>query len=120
MQDQAFHSDEHGQIVKLENIPVTARASNLEHTVQDLHDILHSYYNVARKRFVDVVCMQATDHYLVTGPDTPVKLFSASFVSELTPEQLEFIAGEDASTRRKRADLDREIANLEKGKRILI
>jgi len=49
-----------------------------------------------------------------------VKLFSPSFVSELTQQQLEFIAGEDASTRRKRAELDREIANLDKGKKILI
>ena len=30
---------------------------NMEHTVRDIHDILRSYYKVARKRFVDNVCM---------------------------------------------------------------
>lgn len=119
MQSQVLDSDEHGQIVKLDSIVESSRASNLEHTVQDIHDILHSYYMVARKRFVDVVCMQAADYHLVTGPMSPVKMFSPSFVSELR-QQLEFIAGEDASTRRKRAELDREIANLDKGKKILI
>jgi hypothetical protein len=120
MQSQVLDSDEHGQIVKLDSIVESSRASNLEHTVQDIHDILHSYYMVARKQFVDVVCMQAADYHLVTGPMSLVKLFSPSFVSELTQQQLEFIAGEDASTRRKRAELDREIANLDKGKKILI
>lgn len=36
-----------------------------DHTVQDIHGILESYYKVARKRFVDNVCMQAVDYYLV-------------------------------------------------------
>lgn len=120
MQSQVLDSDEHGQIVKLDSILESSRTSNLEHTVQDIHDILHSYYIVARKRFVDVVCMQAADYHLVTGPMSPVKLFSPSFVSELTQQQLEFIAGEDASVLRKRAELDREIANPDMGKRILI
>ena len=33
--------------------------SNDDHTIQDLHDTLKSYYKVARKRFVDAVCLQA-------------------------------------------------------------
>lgn len=93
--------------------------SNLEHTVCDLHDILKSYYKVARKRFVDNVCMQAADFHLVTGPDTPVRVFSPKFVSKLSPEQLETIAGEDISTKRKRAELEREIKSLEKAKKFL-
>ena len=94
-------------------------ASNNEHTVSDLHDILKSYYKVARKRFVDCVIKQASDHYLVTGPDTPVKVFSPTFVSELTSDQLDAIAGEEISTRRKRKELNRDIENLEKGKKVL-
>ncbi len=49
MQSQVLDSDEHGQIVKLDSIMESSRASNLEHTIQDIHDILHSYYMVARK-----------------------------------------------------------------------
>lgn len=98
---------------------ITNCASNLDQTVCDLHDILKSYYKVARKRFVDVVCMQAADYYLVTGPDTPIKVFSPAFVYDLTEGQLENIAGEDAITKRKRAELTREIDSLEKGRKLL-
>lgn len=63
--------------------------------------------------------MQAADYQLVTGPDTPVKVFSPEFVSELTDEQLDSIAGESVATRRKRAELRREIDSLNKGKALL-
>jgi hypothetical protein len=92
---------------------------NTKHVVQDLHDILFSYYKVAWKRFVDSVCMQAADHHLVNGPETPLSLFSPTFVTVLTPEQLETIAGEDHGTRRTRARLKRDIASLETAKKIL-
>ncbi|KAL8941287.1 MAG: hypothetical protein Q9216_002348 [Gyalolechia sp. 2 TL-2023] len=95
------------------------KRSNLEHVIQDLHDILKSYYKVARKRFVDVMCMQAADYYLVTGPDAPARVFTPAFVSGLTTEQLESIAGEELVSRKKRVTLTREIGNLENGKKIL-
>ena len=109
-----------GKVVKLEallNQSVTT-GGNLQHAVEDLHDILHSYYEVARKRFVDNVCMQVVDYFLITGHDAPIKVFSPQFVSELTNEQLEAIAGEDLVSRRKREDLKRKIENLEAGKKI--
>ena len=113
-------TSEHGEVVKLDTILQTSTASNTDHAIRDIHDILKSYYKVARKRFVDVICMQAVDHYLITGPDAPVKLFSPSFVSTLKEDQLDRIAGEDASTRRKREELRREIENLTNGKKILV
>ncbi|KAM0801078.1 dynamin GTPase [Usnea florida] len=95
-------------------------ASNTDQTILDLHDILKSYYKVARKRFVDVVMMQAVDYYLINGPEAPLKLFSPTFASALTADQLERIAGEDVSTKRKREELQREIENLTNGKKILV
>ena len=111
-----------GKVVKLEAIlnQGVNTGSNLKHTVDDLHDILHSYYKVARKRFVDIICMQAVDYFLVTSPDAPIKVFSPNFVSELTTEQLEAIAGEDLVSKRKREDLKRKIENLEVGKKIAL
>ena len=109
----------HGKDLKLDDVVQNVTASNTDLLIHDLHDILKSYYKVARKRFVDVVCMQAVDYYLLTGPDAPVKLFSPSFVSGLTDDQLDRIAGEDVSTRNKRAELRREIENLTNGKKIL-
>ncbi|CAF9906179.1 hypothetical protein IMSHALPRED_004118 [Imshaugia aleurites] len=122
MEKMATRDPNQGKVVKLDailNQGVTT-GSNLKHTVDDLHDILHSYYKVARKRFVDIVCMQAADYFLVTGPESPIKVFSPRFVSELTNDQLEAIAGEDLVSKRKREELKRKIENLEIGKKIAL
>jgi len=119
MQKSAITVPGYGEVMKLGNTVQPANSSaNSEYTAYDLHDILRSYYKVARKRFVDNICVQVGDRYLVTGPDTSIKVFSPSFVSGLTDDQMDTIAGESASTRRKRADLRREIESLEKGKKL--
>lgn len=106
--------------VTIDSVLKTTNMSNVEHTVREIHDILRSYYKVARKRFVDNVCMHAASYHLIDGPDTPLKLFSPSLVNALTPEQLEEIAGEDAMLKRRRAQLKKEIKELEDGKKILM
>jgi hypothetical protein len=83
--------------------------SNADHSIQEIHDILHSYYKVARKRFVDNVRMQAVDHLLVAGSDTPLTLFSLSFVTNMTAAQLEEIAEEEVVVKRRRELLEKEI-----------
>lgn len=107
-------------VVPLDSIVTGDPLSNVEHTVQDLHDILKSYYEVARKRFVDVVPMQAAGHYLISGPETPLKLSSPVVVGARTPEQLEDVAGKDPCQRRRRKQLQKEIEDLEIGKKILM
>lgn len=91
----------------------------MESIVRNIHDIFGSYYQIARERFVDNVWMQAASYRLVTGPDTPLKLLSPSFISSLTADQLEEIAGEDGRLKRKRRALLKEIKDLEAGKKIL-
>ena len=93
--------------------------SNEENIVLVIHDILESYYKVARKRFADDVVNQAGGYYLVWGPDTPLKLFSPSFVSRLNQKELQEIAGEDAGLQRRRAALVQKIEGLEKGRKVL-
>ena len=107
------------RVVRVEDIIHSHPMSNTEHVVIEMHDILKSYYKVARKRFVDNICMQAADYHLVTGPDSPLGLFSPKFVSELSEEQIEEIAGEDAALKRRRAALTKAIKNLEDGMKIL-
>lgn len=68
--------------------------SNAEHAQQDIHDILKSYYKVARKRFVDNVYLQAVDHFLLSGPESPLAVFCERWVVMLDREKLEDIAGE--------------------------
>ena len=117
---EGFGSNHASSTMALENAVQVAAISNIGHTVRDIHDILNSYYKVARKRFVDTVCMQATDYHLVTGPDTPLGVFSSGFVVDLTNEQLEMIAGEDTTSIRRRRALAKEIESLMEGRRILI
>ena len=120
LESMTVNAEGHGKVIKSNNFIQASTVGNVEHTIRDIHDILKSYYTVARKRFVDVMCMQAVDHYLITGPTAPVGLFSPSFVSGLNADQLARIAGEGLSTKRKREELKREIGNLTEGKKILI
>lgn len=106
-------------MVKLCDITRTDQANIEDHTVLQIHDILRSYYQVARKRFVDCVRMQVADTLLVTGADTPLTLFSAKFVTQITPDALEDIAGEDSITKRRRETLEKVISNLRTGKAII-
>lgn len=86
---------------------------------EEIHAILCSYYEVARKRFVDNVRMQVADYYLVVAKDNPLGLFSPRFVAGMTADQLEEIAGEEPGVKEQRAKLSREMARLKKGRRIL-
>lgn len=88
---------------------------NLEHSVADIHMVLQSYYKVARKRFVDVLCMQVTDHHLMKGQASPLRLFDPMWITTLSDEQLEDVAGEDQASKRLRVQLGREIAALTAG-----
>ena len=88
-------------------------------TVKGIHDILCAYYQVAKERFVDTVCMQGGDYHLVTGSDSPLRVFSADWVTGLTKEQLDFVAGEEMTSRRKRHTLKQEIEALKRGKKLL-
>jgi hypothetical protein len=114
----AWH--QRNKLVRLDRIKQSMTVDNSEHTIQDIHDILKSYYNVARKRFVDTVCMQGSDFYLLTGPTSPLRIFGTAFVSGLSAPQLDLIAGEDISTKQLRMSLKNEIDALEKGKKLLM
>lgn len=107
------------KLVNVDNIVRIAGIGNLQHTVRDIHDILKAYYTVARKRFVDNVCMQGTDYHLVSAPETPLRVFSPEFVGNLTSAQLETIAGEDTVSIQRRKELGREIESLREGRRVL-
>jgi len=98
---------------------IRSEKSNTEHVRDEIHDALKSYYKVSRKRFVDVVCQQAVDYYLLSGPQSPLRIFCNERINRMTEEQLDMIAGEDAGTRRERALLTREIESLEKAMAVL-
>jgi len=93
--------------------------SNDDHTIQDLHDTLKSYYKVARKRFVDAVCLQAVGHFLVSGKTSPLWIFSPHFIGKMSDAELHQIAGDEDETIRRRNMLETELCSLKTGEKIL-
>lgn len=106
-------------MVRVGDIMQSHPLSNTKHLVREIHDILHAYYKLALKRFVDNVRMQVADHFLVTGPKTPLTLFSPEFVAAMPATQLEEIAGEELYVKNHRANLESLIKQLKEGKKIL-
>nr|POE56497.1 interferon-induced gtp-binding protein mx1 [Quercus suber] len=109
----------HGEVVQLKHAINTQPMSNANHVIHDIHDILEAYYKVTRKTFVDNVCRQSTDHFLFSDAESPLKYFSPNFVSRLSLDELESIAGEAPKLKRARAQLAKEIQSLMEAKRIL-
>jgi hypothetical protein len=106
-------------LMELSHIQRSTKLNNAEHTIQDIHDNLKAYYEIARKRFVDTVCMQGSDYHLLTGEVSPLRIFGTSFVSDLSVAQLDLIAGEEMSIKQLRKSLTTEINALEEGKKLL-
>ena len=119
MQEFTFSDCSHGSVIRLTDAQRTHPMSNTEYITQDIHDILRSYYKVARERFADNVVKQAIDYFLLTGPEAPLKLFSPNFVSALSSDELDQIASEAPVVQRERSRLKKEISSLEVAKSIL-
>ncbi|KAG8630500.1 hypothetical protein KVT40_002119 [Elsinoe batatas] len=117
---KAFDDCSHGTVVRLEDVHSARNVSNAEHMTEDMHNILSAYYKVARKRFADNLTKQAADYWLVTGPKTPLRLFSSSFVARLSPDTIEMICREEEIARITRTELTTKIETLEAARRILI
>lgn len=91
-----------------------ADRTSAEQARQEIHDILHSYYEVARTRFVDVISQQVVFHLLLDADDSPLRIFNPDLVMMLDDTQLAAIAGEDAVTRGRREHLVSEVEGLKK------
>ncbi|TLS20793.1 uncharacterized protein PpBr36_10986 [Pyricularia pennisetigena] len=83
------------------------------HATETIHDTLEAYYKVAYKRFVDNVSSQAVDYQLLSGPKSPLQLFSEQWVLCLKPDKLILLAGESRRTRERRERLEKEVQDLE-------
>jgi hypothetical protein len=106
-------------VVKVSSMTSAFSKGNLQHAVDDIHAVLHAYYKVVMKRFVDTVVTQGADYYLLTSDESPLKILTPLFISSMTPEQLDEIAGEDLITKRERQELKEEIQALEQGRKLL-
>lgn len=113
-------ADSEGPMVRLASLSrLNTTRSNPEQVREYLHDILESYYKVSVKRFVDVICQQVIDHFLVNGDASPLHVFSTELVLDLSTDALEMIAGEDQATKQERERLRRETESLEAAMQVL-
>jgi hypothetical protein len=71
------------------------------------------------KRFVDNVFSQAVNYRLLSGPESPLRLFSEQWVLSLDAKKLFLVAGESRFTRERRERLKNEIQDLEVAMEIL-
>ncbi|KAI1207487.1 interferon-induced GTP-binding protein Mx2 [Annulohypoxylon truncatum] len=97
----------------------TTMKDNVQKTCEDIVDTLICYYNMSRERFVDAVCQQVVNDFLLDGEKSPLRILSPEFTMSLDPEQLEMIAGEDMGTKNQRQALAREIESLEAAIKVL-
>ncbi|KAF7555796.1 hypothetical protein G7Z17_g1898 [Cylindrodendrum hubeiense] len=106
---------------KIETILVMALGNEdpVKTTRQDIHDVLFSYYDIARSRFVDVLCQQVIHHYLLHATDSPLAVLSDTVVLKMSDDQLDSIAGEDMISRERRKKLNADIENLRQALKIL-
>lgn len=93
--------------------------SNTQQICEDILDTLTSYYKVSRKRFVDVICQQVVNHFLLESEEGPLHTFSPDLVMGLDEDQLDAIASEEDMAKERRCVLQREIENLEQALKIL-
>lgn len=98
---------------------VTRSMSNDEYVVQEIHNILKSYYKVSRKTFVDNMCRQGVVHFLLQCEESPLALFSPIFVSRLSTTELEELAGEEPGLKRSRIQLNKDRKSLVEAMKIL-
>ncbi|EGY20897.1 uncharacterized protein VDAG_02421 [Verticillium dahliae VdLs.17] len=76
-------------IINLRDVAEAVRnKSNAAHAKETIHDTLEAYYKVAYKRFVDNIFSQVVDHKLLSGPESPLRLFSEQWVLGLKTEKL--------------------------------
>nr|POE78435.1 hypothetical protein CFP56_60667 [Quercus suber] len=119
LKTSAFDTDQHGEVVRLKDTISSQTMSNSNYVVHEIRDILEAYYKLTIKTFVDNVCRQSTDYFLISGAQSPLKYFSPLFVSRLSPDELESIAGEASNLKSARAQLAKEIQSLTEAKKIL-
>ncbi|KAL5095079.1 hypothetical protein Trisim1_003686 [Trichoderma cf. simile WF8] len=100
-------------------VPGGQPPSSFEERVLFMSNDLHFYYDLARHRFMDAVCQQAVDYYLLHDKDGPLAVLSDDVVMRMTAEQLERIVGEDLAVKEKRERLTKEIDTLSKALAIL-
>ncbi|KAK1991093.1 interferon-induced GTP-binding protein Mx2 [Colletotrichum falcatum] len=107
-------------IIMLDDVAeAVANKSNAAHAKEAIHDTLKAHYKVAQKRFIDNIFNLVVSSKLLSGPGSPLSLFSEQWPFDLVTEKLVLVAGESRQTRESRETLKKEIQHLETARKIL-
>ena len=102
------------QIDIAEAMPILNKSTD-DRVVEDTHDILKAYYEVALDRFIDNVWNQAIKKY-VLGPDGPSRVFSPQHVGGLKgamEEEIAVLAGHTDAHQSRRKGLELRLRDLQ-------
>ncbi|KAJ3498987.1 hypothetical protein NLG97_g696 [Lecanicillium saksenae] len=83
-----------------------------KHMIEEVHDLIKSYYEIAPDRFIDNVYLQSIAASLISEKDGPLGIFTDHWVLSLEPETLDAIAGESFHTREQRQILTKRVQDL--------
>ena len=104
--------------INLENLVQNVHLSNEDQAVNDIHDVLKTYYKVALKRFMDNVVTSVVERELL-GPQASVHRLTPDFVLSLSDEELAATCAEDYTTSTSRCGLYDQIERLRKALEIV-
>jgi len=93
------------------NIGKKHYASNEDHAIQDMIDMINSYTKVAFKRFVDNIIMQVTERNMIR----PININLKSRLSNITSEKLVSLLYEGNAKNNRRIFLTKSINILKEG-----
>ncbi|KAI2777520.1 dynamin family protein [Daldinia loculata] len=92
---------------------------SIEQIHGDVHDVIKTYYEIARARFLDGIHQQAITHFLLDGEQSVFQVFTPERVLSMTSEEVESIAKESPTSTQAREKLEPEIESLEKAIEVL-
>ncbi|KAI0853360.1 dynamin family protein [Daldinia vernicosa] len=105
--------------VKAKKDAIEAVLPSVEHIYGDVHDVVKTYYEIARARFLDGIHQQAITHFLLDGEQSVFQVFTPERVLSMTSEEVEKIAKESPISTQAREELEQEVENLEKALEVL-
>jgi len=103
----SFSEDRVKMVINLDDVlDANTAKTNEQHLQEEIHDNVCSYYHLAVDRFMDNIFRQAVGYHLLTGPSSPLTVFSQGWVIDLEPKTLELIAGEKEAAKKRRKILN--------------
>ncbi|KAL6230944.1 hypothetical protein BDW75DRAFT_248246 [Aspergillus navahoensis] len=108
-----------GYTYNIKDLVTRMHQSNDDQAVDDMHDILKSFYKVAMKQFNDNVVVQVVEHCIL-GVEGAFQALTPELIGDLMDRALEDIAGENSATSSARMSLFPKLTGSREVWRLLV